>query len=98
MSLQNSVFYTVVTNTGAVLAAPSTGNWVVHGYSLKSSGASALIDITDAGAVIRTIPSNAAANGTSDVQPVGIKCTGAVALAGVSTNVASVTIFYNKEA
>jgi hypothetical protein len=98
MSLQNSIFYTNVTNTGAVLAAASSGNWVLHGYSLKSSGASALIDITDAGAVVATIPLNAAANGTTNMFPVGVKCSGAIALAGVSTNITNVTLFFNKEA
>ena len=97
MSLQNSVFYKNVTNTGAVFAAPSTGNYVIHGYSLKSSGASALIDITDAGAIIATIGSTAAANGLCNMFPVGVKCSGAVALAGVSSNIANITLFWNKE-
>ncbi len=97
MSLQNSVGYTVVTTTGAVLATPSTGNYVIHGYSIKGSGAVAALDVNDAGSFVFAISASAAAGGLTNMFPVGVKLTGAVTLTGTSTNLSDVTFFYNKE-
>ena len=100
MSLQNSIMYAMVTNTGIVFNSSNNANgtgYVIHGYSLKSSGASATIDIQDQANYIASIPLTSAATGLLNMFPVGIKCVGNVSLSGVSTNISNITLFYNKE-
>lgn len=93
----NGVAYTVVTTTGAVLAAPSSGNWFIYGYSLKGSGAVATLALADDGTATINLPALAAAGSlTPNVFPMGVKFTGAVTLTGVSTNLSGCTIFYSK--
>jgi hypothetical protein len=93
-----NVFYTVVTNTGTALAALSSGNYVVQGYSLLSSGASAVLSINDSGSFLMGIPSTAAANSVNFDKAKGVKCKGAITVTGVSTNVSNITIFYSVSA
>lgn len=99
MAFQNSVWYTAVTTTGSVFGTlPAGANYVIHGYSLKGSGAVASLDVNDAGGLVFSIPALAAAGSlTPNMFPVGVKFSGAITLTGTSTNLTQVTFFYNRE-
>ena len=99
MAYANSVGFTTVTTTGTVLGTPSIGNYVIHGYSLKGSGAVATLDVNDTGTYLFSIPILSAAGAQTNMFPVGVKAVGggAITLSGVSTNLSQFTLFYNKE-
>lgn len=96
--MAESIGYKVVTTTGEVLEEPGTGvNWIIHGYSLKGSGAVASLSLADEGTDVMNIPALAAAGAASpNVFAPGVKFTGEVTLTGVSTNLTGFTVFYTK--
>jgi hypothetical protein len=95
--MAEQVGYITVTNTGTVLNTQTQGqNYVYYGYSLKTSGATAVLSINDNGTYVDGIPAQTGATASAMRNNPGVVLQGVLTVTGVSTNLSALTIYYSK--